>query len=213
MSFMAQPKVKVIGQLRYSESQGLQFSLYEDGQRGTWAEGLREALEMNWPGIAKTSDRGAYYRALHADPSYRKAAHQLVELQQHEPQSYAIWWAFRGVVYAVEQGKGELAIQPEMARLLVKHHVLCHERDYQRIRREVEAFENLEKIEGPQREPIPEAVRLFVWQRDKGRCVKCGSQQRLEFDHIIPISSGGSNTERDIQLLCEPCNRSKGATI
>jgi 5-methylcytosine-specific restriction endonuclease McrA len=30
---------------------------------------------------------------------------------------------------------------------------------------------------------------------------------------IIPVISGGSSTERNVQLLCEPCNRSKGATI
>jgi len=58
-----------------------------------------------------------------------------------------------------------------------------------------------------------ESVRLFVWQRDKGQCAKCGSRERLEFDHIIPLAPGGSNTERNIQLLCEACNRSKGATI
>lgn len=63
------------------------------------------------------------------------------------------------------------------------------------------------------RESIPDDVKLFVWQRDGGRCVKCGSQEKLEFDHIIPISKGGSNTARNIQLLCEKCNRSKGAEI
>jgi len=63
------------------------------------------------------------------------------------------------------------------------------------------------------RELIPADVMMFVWQRDKGRCVKCGGQEKLEYDHIIPISKGGSNTERNIQLLCEHCNRSKGANI
>ncbi len=63
------------------------------------------------------------------------------------------------------------------------------------------------------REPIPEHVRIFVWRRDQGRCVKCGSQERLEYDHIIPVSKGGSSTERNIQLLCESCNRSKGARL
>jgi 5-methylcytosine-specific restriction endonuclease McrA len=35
----------------------------------------------------------------------------------------------------------------------------------------------------------------------------------LEFDHIIPVTSGGSSTERNVQLLYESCNRSKGSTI
>jgi hypothetical protein len=63
------------------------------------------------------------------------------------------------------------------------------------------------------REPIPESVRHEVWRRDEGRCVDCGSRERLEFDHIIPVSRGGSNTARNLELRCESCNRSKGATI
>ncbi len=35
------------------------------------------------------------------------------------------------------------------------------------------------------REPIPERVRHAVWRRDEGRCVQCGGQKNLEFDHII----------------------------
>ena len=64
-----------------------------------------------------------------------------------------------------------------------------------------------------QRKPIPERVRTEVWRRDGGRCVDCGSRDRLEFDHIIPVSQGGSNTARNIELRCETCNRKKGARI
>ena len=63
------------------------------------------------------------------------------------------------------------------------------------------------------RQPIPDDVKMFVWQRDNGRCVICGSQENLEYDHIIPISKGGSNTARNIQLLCEKHNRSKGGNL
>jgi len=63
------------------------------------------------------------------------------------------------------------------------------------------------------RDAIPSAVRREVWRRDGGTCVKCGSRENLEYDHIIPISKGGSNTARNIELLCENCNRSKGASI
>ncbi|MFA5223626.1 MAG: HNH endonuclease [Candidatus Omnitrophota bacterium] len=59
------------------------------------------------------------------------------------------------------------------------------------------------------RKPISDEVKMYVWQRDGGKCVKCGSKESLEYDHIIPFSKGGSSTERNIQLLCEKCNRSK----
>lgn len=56
---------------------------------------------------------------------------------------------------------------------------------------------------------ISKNVQREVWRRDQGRCVECRSKERLEFDHIIPFSMGGSNTARNIQLLCEKCNRKK----
>jgi len=64
-----------------------------------------------------------------------------------------------------------------------------------------------------QREPIPRDVQDRVWNRDGGKCVRCGSNEKLEFDHIIPHSKGGANTYRNIQLLCEKCNRSKSDKI
>jgi 5-methylcytosine-specific restriction endonuclease McrA len=91
--------------------------------------------------------------------------------------------------------------------------VLSHEKALSKIQREVDAFENFERLEANHSAPIPERVRMFVWQSDGGRCVTCGCQERLEYDHIIPLAAGGSNTERNIQLLCEPCNRKKGATV
>lgn len=63
------------------------------------------------------------------------------------------------------------------------------------------------------REPIPQEVLDKVWNRDGGKCVKCGSQEKIEFDHIIPFSKGGSNTYRNLQILCEQCNRQKSNSL
>jgi len=61
---------------------------------------------------------------------------------------------------------------------------------------------------------IPSAVKLEVWQRDKGRCVLCGSKDNLHFDHDLPYSRGGSSlTAANIRLLCARHNLSKGAKI
>lgn len=61
---------------------------------------------------------------------------------------------------------------------------------------------------------IPSAVKLEVWQRDKGQCVLCGSKQNLHFDHELPYSKGGSSLiAANIRLLCAKHNLSKGAKI
>ncbi len=48
-----------------------------------------------------------------------------------------------------------------------------------------------------------------IFERDKHKCLACGSQERLELDHIIPVSKGGLTTFDNIQLLCKSCNCSK----
>lgn len=66
---------------------------------------------------------------------------------------------------------------------------------------------------GHRRDPIPEDVKLLVWTRDGGTCVRCGSKKDLHFDHIIPIAKGGGNVEANIQILCQPCNLKKADKI
>ena len=57
---------------------------------------------------------------------------------------------------------------------------------------------------------IPSAVKLEVWQRDRGRCVTCGATSHLHFDHIIPYSKGGSSKDlSNIQILCSRHNLAK----
>lgn len=56
---------------------------------------------------------------------------------------------------------------------------------------------------------VPAYIRALVFERDQGRCVNCGSNKFLEFDHIIPYSKGGATSLENIQLLCQKCNRRK----
>jgi hypothetical protein len=64
-----------------------------------------------------------------------------------------------------------------------------------------------------ERKRISKEVRNAVWIRDQGLCLECGANDYLEFDHIIPVSRGGSNSLENVQLLCRRCNSSKSNKI
>lgn len=54
------------------------------------------------------------------------------------------------------------------------------------------------------------ATRLMVLQ--KGRCACCSERLvKYHIDHIHALSRGGENIDRNVQLLCPPCNLSKNA--
>jgi hypothetical protein len=115
------------------------------------------------------------------------------------------WWMFRNEFYWEDEG---LSGKQVMALILDK--IQQKERKIENaIARTSEQKQKITSF----RQPMSSNVKTYVWQRDGGRCVICGSKERLEFDHIIPIAKRGSNTARNIQLLCEKCNRIKGTTL
>jgi tellurite resistance protein len=69
------------------------------------------------------------------------------------------------------------------------------------------------RLEGQPSRHISRGVRQTVWQRDGGKCTTCGATDYLEYDHVIPFSKGGSNSDRNIQLLCRRCNLTKSNNI
>jgi hypothetical protein len=61
---------------------------------------------------------------------------------------------------------------------------------------------------------IPQDVQRRVHQQAGERCGYCLSQQRyvlgrLEIDHLIPRSQGGSDREENLWLACRLCNSAK----
>jgi hypothetical protein len=54
------------------------------------------------------------------------------------------------------------------------------------------------------------ALRTRVFERDDYTCRYCGARGgKLECDHIIPVSRGGSDDLSNLATACFPCNRSK----
>jgi 5-methylcytosine-specific restriction endonuclease McrA len=64
---------------------------------------------------------------------------------------------------------------------------------------------------GEDRYTAADVDRLLGLQ--SGRCVYCKRSIKAKFhvDHIMPLSKGGTNGVRNIQLLCQMCNQMKHA--
>jgi len=56
---------------------------------------------------------------------------------------------------------------------------------------------------------IPESLRNEVFDRDDNKCVKCGTTENLQIDHMIPFSKGGKTIKSNLQTLCKSCNLGK----
>jgi hypothetical protein len=133
-----------------------------------------------------------------------------LQRQEHEPVKLhdyngRAWWWFQKQVYVANEGLSAEDVKA-LALQLQRGRDAALERARAEMRGEALAAAR-------PREPIPESVRHEVWRRDQRRCVDCGGREKLEFDHIIPWSEGGSNTARNLELRCAECNRTKGDQV
>jgi hypothetical protein len=117
------------------------------------------------------------------------------------------WWLFQDTLYLVNGPTWRYS--HEQLKLLVFDAFDSERRKFERLRNRFAGAAG----SGRSRPGIAEQVRIDVWRRDGGKCARCGSREKLEYDHIVPLSQGGSNTARNIELLCEQCNRSKGGHL
>lgn len=146
---------------------------------------------MRNPGGTLTQN-GLFCRAA---TSYRKGIGEAEVIKVYEKIHSGIW-VFNGIFRLVDAWREEsnnrkvvkfrLELSDELLDVNADHEVVEHNR------------------------LIPKEVKLDVWRRDKGRCVICGSNDNLHFDHIIPYSKGGSSSmAENIQLLCARHNIAK----
>jgi hypothetical protein len=136
---------------------------------------------------------------------------EIVESSEAEPvllreREGRAWWLFRNNIYSTKED-----LEPDEIAALIGEQESKKRSTIARAKTVAAMTDQLDRR--GQRQPIPREVKVAVWQRDQGRCVQCGSNEALEFDHIIPHSKGGADTERNIQLLCAACNREKGASL
>jgi hypothetical protein len=128
-----------------------------------------------------------------------------------EPTPSGFMWLFKGDTYLMDSLSDNRKYSIEEMQLLILEYYDRDRQKWERLKRKYRS-DTIEDV-SYQRERIPESVRIEVWRRDGGKCARCGSREKLEYDHIVPVSKGGSNTARNIELLCESCNRKKSNNI
>ena len=129
------------------------------------------------------------------------------------PQEARNIWLYRDALYVTERTPKESELDEVVLRIKSLH--FQDDEALKRLREQVANFEAIERnlAAHPVREAIPDDVKLLVWTRDGGACIKCGSTVELQFDHIIPLSRGGGDQAENIQLLCRSCNLAKGPRL
>jgi HNH endonuclease len=53
---------------------------------------------------------------------------------------------------------------------------------------------------------LKEAIEIH-----EGNCFFCGKNAKLNVDHVIPTSRGGTDALSNLLVSCEPCNKKKAA--
>jgi len=106
-------------------------------------------------------------------------------------------WSYNGVFHLVDSWREESG-----GLQVFKFKLVAVEGD--------EDFERPVELTPARRRLIPTAVKLEVWRRDGGKCVVCGAADELHFDHVVPVSKGGTSVVAvNIQLLCARHNLEK----
>lgn len=141
------------------------------------------------------------------DSAYRQGRQQLESsgaARVGQDDDRVMWWTDNGLFWA------DAELTDEEVGLLLFDRERKRDAKFDRLRK-IRARE--EDLAATRRERIPDDVRAFVWERDEGRCVRCGAEDDLQFDHVIPVAKGGGAAVDNIQIMCGDCNREKSDSI
>jgi HNH endonuclease len=109
------------------------------------------------------------------------------------------WWWYRDRFWWADRGLGA----GELASTIVTMDVASHDQREASERAQADLFHH--NGDASPEFVLPEHIRREVWIRNDGRCVDCGATSSLAFDHVLPLTVGGSNTAPNLELRCRPC--------
>lgn len=95
---------------------------------------------------------------------------------------------------------------PDYDKIVNLSNRLAAELERRKIHNEyLQSVKNLRMFISVNRKEILERIG----NRDGFLCHNCGSTDKLEIDHVIPLSRGGTNDDGNLQILCKSCNCKK----
>ena len=155
---------------------------------------------MNQPEFTPSgtpTQKGKFYQAALAHRQHSSAPHAV---RVYEKIQQGVW-SYNGIFHLVDAWK-----ERDRRRTVFKFKLVAVQDENDSVGAELAPAER--------RRLIPTAVKVEVWNRDRGRCVICGASDELHFDHVLPFSKGGTSLKAEnVQLLCARHNLSKGARI
>ena len=165
-----------------------------------------------------------------ADAEDATSIEDYMAIHQHDENADALWEYFRSLIDWIEGTftkkrkkimKGvdwgilynrfkykeldPVEIEKETARLILDDDVDNKKGIYPYVLTREEKYLNIRAFKP--------GMRQKAYELQNGACALCGKEldiSEMEADHITPWSEGGKTIVENCQMLCRPCNRSKG---
>jgi hypothetical protein len=175
--------------------------LIYEGHDEAKRRGVRNPKKIDQPlrlPSGKPTPNGKFYEAAQEFKNHKRD--QALRIRVYEKLKTGIW-VFNGT-FSLENAW----VQESGNRKVIKFELF--------LETSSEPLTNDRQVELSNLRFIPSQVKQEVYKRDKGKCVICGSQDNLHFDHDLAYKRGGTSLiAENIRLLCARHNLQKGAKI
>lgn len=78
---------------------------------------------------------------------------------------------------------------------------------------EIMEFKSDEQIQIFKRKGLSGTTKKDIHSKFNEECCICGSSDKLEIDHIVEVSKGGSNNKDNLRLMCLECHKKRHQNI